>query len=351
MPGYVDRWSEAGGAYGGWYGAGAPRGNPVSRADRRNDAGRGGLRKTGNVGTARRDGVGKTVLSARRRAGYLPAPAWQRRCDVKHFRANAVSVIVTLVVAAGGCRLVQRREPVPTELADARRLSNEALSAADRQDLARAEALLSRAVKACPVDVDARRHYADVLWRRGSRTEAVAQIANAIQLSPADAGLRIEAARMYLDLGLLTEAERLAAEAVRLAPRSPAAWQVHGQLAMARGQFEPALADFHRGLAIAAGDRGLLEDTAEAYLRLERPRRALATLAILGETYGPGQTPARTLVLEGLAHESLGRLAEARSCYGEAAARADAPPEAAARLAALERTTTVAGRPEAAPAR
>jgi tetratricopeptide (TPR) repeat protein len=293
------------------------------------------------------------VLSPRRLAGYPPAAVRQRRCDVNQVRvrANAVVVVVALVVATGGCRLVQRREPVPAELADARRLSNEALSAADRQDLARAEALLARAVKACPVDVDARRHYADVLWQRGSRTEAVAQIDKAIQLSPADAGLRIEAARMYLDLGLLTEAERLAADAVRLSPRSPAAWRVHGQLSMARGQFEPALTDFHRGLALAAGDRGLLEDTAEAYLRLERPRRALATLAILGETYGPGQTPARTLMLEGLAQESLGRLAEARACYQEAAARNDPPPEAAARLAALDRATTVAARAEEAPAR
>ncbi|MFM8537381.1 MAG: tetratricopeptide repeat protein [Planctomycetaceae bacterium] len=260
-------------------------------------------------------------------------------------------LLVAAVIGAGGCRLVQRRGPVPAELADARRLSNEALSAADRQDLVRATALLDRAVKACPVDVDARRHYADVLWQRGQRTEAVAQIAKAIELSPADAGLRIDAARMYLELGLLSEAEQLAAHAVRLAPRSAAAGRVKGKIAMARGQFEPALADFHRGLALEPGDSGLLEEMAEAYLRLERPRRALATLAILEETYGPGKAPVRAIFLEGLAHEALGRPADARACYAAALAREDAPPEVATRLAALDAPATVATRPDPAASR
>lgn len=264
---------------------------------------------------------------------------------------RAAAWVVACAVVLAGCRLVQRRGPVPTELADARRLSNEGLSAADRQDFARAETLLEKAVKACPVDVDARRHYADVLWQRGRRTEAVSQISQAIELSPADAGIRIEAARMYLELGLLSEVDRLSTEAIRLAPRSAAAWTVRGQLAMARGQFDAALADFHHGLAIAPGDRNLLEAMAEAYLRLDRPRRALATLAILNETYGPGQTPARTVLMEGLAQESLGRITEARACYRDAASRPDAPPEAVARLAALDDATAVAGRPETDPRR
>ena len=94
-----------------------------------------------------------------------------------------------------------RRSPVPAELADARKLCNEGLSAADRQDLVRAESLLEAAVKSCPVDVDARRHYAEVLWKRGQKMDAVTQIGKALELSPGDAGLCIEAGRMYLELG------------------------------------------------------------------------------------------------------------------------------------------------------
>ncbi len=225
---------------------------------------------------------------------------------------------------------------MPTELADARRLCNEGLAAADRQDLVRAESLLEAAVKSCPVDVDARRHYADVLWSRGQKMDAVGQMAKALELSPGDAGICIDAGRMYLELGLFAEADRLSAEAVRLAPGCHTAWHLRGQIAMARGQFAQAVTDFHRGLAIAPDDRRLLRDTAEAYLRLDRPRRALATLAVLGESYGPDQTPAAVLTMEALAQESLGRVDDARESYRQAIAKGDAPPEAAKRLAALD---------------
>jgi tetratricopeptide (TPR) repeat protein len=252
-------------------------------------------------------------------------------------KAGRLLAAAMVLGVLAGCRLVPRRGPVPPELADARRLSHEGLSAADRQDLARAEELLGRAVQSCPVDVDARRHYADVLWRRGRRMEAVAQITKALELSPLDAGLCVEGGSMYLELGLLTEAERLSSEAVRLAPRSAKAWHLHGQLWVARGQFEPALADFLRGLALAPDDRALLQDVAEAYLQLDRPRRALAMLAMLGEAYGSETPPVELLVMEASAQESLGRLTEAAESYRRVLARPDAPPGMADRLAALGR--------------
>ena len=250
------------------------------------------------------------------------------------------ALVVILAVGLGaGCRLVQRRDPVPPELANARRLCNEGLSAVDRNDLVQAEGLLERAVKSCPLDIDARRHYADVLWKRGERMEAVGQIAAALELSPGDVGLSIDGGRMYMELGLLEDADRLARDAVRMAPRSADAWRLRGQVAMARGQAEQALAEYHRALALAPDDRAALRDTAEAYRRLGRPQRALATLAILGEQYGPNQTPADVLVLEGLSQEALGRTADAVDSYRRAVAKGNAPPEAEARLAALEQGT------------
>jgi tetratricopeptide (TPR) repeat protein len=262
-----------------------------------------------------------------------------------------LGVAIFVALSGSGCRLVQRRGPVPPEVADARRLSNEGLSAADRADLVRAEALLEEAVERCPVDVDARKHYADVLWRRGLKMEAVGQIKQAFELSPSDPALSVTGGGMYLDLGLFDEADRLAREAVRLAPRSAEAWHLSGRVALARGQAEPALADFHRALALAPESRAILLDTAEAYRRLDRPQRALATLAILGETYGPTDTPADVLVLEGLAQEALGRPADALASYRRAVARADAPAEAARRLAALEspKGEIIAGQPQTAP--
>ncbi len=239
-------------------------------------------------------------------------------------------------LAAAGCRLVPRNGPAPEQLAEARRLSNLGLSATDSGDLLKAEGLLEQAVQRCPTDVDARKHYARVLWQRGEKMEAVGQIGRALSLSPGDIDLCIEGGRMYLDLGLLDDAERLAAEAVRTVPRSAAAWQLHGQVALARGRPVAALADFQHSLAFEPDNREVLLETAEVYRQLDRPKRALATLAVLEETYGPNQVPAEVLALEGLAQESLGRRYDALESYRAAVAKGDAPPRAAARLAALE---------------
>ena len=240
------------------------------------------------------------------------------------------------VVFGSGCRLIPRSGPVPQEVADARRLCNEGLSAADRKDLLRAEGLLEQAVKNCPTDVDARRHYADVLWQRGERMAAVTQIAEALRLSPGDTSLCIDGGRMYMELGLLDDADRLSREAVRVAPRSEKAWRLHGQVALARGRPEEALADYHRALAITPDDRELILDTAEIYRRLGRPHRALATLAILGESYPPNQTPPQVLALEGMAQEALDRPTDAIESYRQAVARGLESQDIAGRLAKLE---------------
>lgn len=242
---------------------------------------------------------------------------------------------VALVVAMlGGCRFLPRSGPAPADVAQARRLANEGLSAADRDAFAEAAALLDRAVRSCPADVEARRHYAEVLWKQGERLAAIDQISTALRQSPSDPDLCVCAARMYLEMGLLDDADRLAGEATRLAGGSASAWHVHGQVALARGQERDALADFHRGLALAPDDRPLLLDTATVYRRLGKPQRLLATLAVLGETYGTDRVPADVLVMEGMAQESLGRTADAIASYRRAV-EAEGAPEAVRRLAAL----------------
>ena len=68
---------------------------------------------------------------------------------------------------------------------------------------------------------------------------------------------------------------------------------------------------------------------------LDRPQRALATLAILGETYGPNQVPAEVLALEGLAQEALDRPGDALASYRRAREKGDTSPQTAERIAAL----------------
>ncbi len=246
---------------------------------------------------------------------------------------------MTVLVLVGfvGCRLVTRQDPVPKELAAARRLCNQGLCAVDEQDLPGAETLLSQAVDRCPTDIDARQHYASILWKRGLKVEAIEQITKALELSPEDVGLCLEAGRMYWNIGLLDDADQLSKKAIRNAPHSVEAWYLHGQVALARGHSEDALADFHRALSIAPDNREVLLDTAKVYQMLNRPRRALSTLAILGETYGPNQVPANVLVLEGASQEALNRPAEALVSYRRAREKGDLSPDTVQRIALLQK--------------
>ena len=141
-------------------------------------------------------------------------------------------------------------------------------------------------------------------------------------------------------------APRTAADAIHGAPNSAAAWRLHAQVALARGRAEEALADFHRALAIDPDDREVLLETADVYRRLGRPQRALATLAVLGESYGPTQTPPEVFRLEGLALEDLDRPVDALECYRQAAARGGPQTEMAARITLLEERLA-AERPQA----
>lgn len=240
-----------------------------------------------------------------------------------------------LALCSVGCRMLHRSTPVTVELAEARRLSNEGLAAADRDNLERAEELFSQAVQSCPTDIDARQHYAEVLWQRGEQLEAIDQIKRALQVAPEDEGLCVAGGRMYLELGLLDDADRLSATAVSTSPGSARCWHLHAETNLARGRIDDALGDFHRALAIEPDNRELLLDTAEAYRRANRPTRALATLAILEETYGPGQVPGYVHALEGLAQEALGRPADALASYTLARDRGDLSEVTVGRIAAL----------------
>ena len=173
----------------------------------------------------------------------------------------------------------------------------------------RAEGLLEQAVDHCPTDVDSRESI--TLEFSGTVVKKwrlfTSNWKSALHLSPGDIDLSLEGGEMYLKLGLLDDAERLADEAIASAPRSSEAWQLRGQVNLARGKPVDALADFQHSLAFHPDSRDVLRQTAEVYRQLDRPKRALATLAILEETYGPNQVPSDVLALEGLAQESLGR--------------------------------------------
>jgi tetratricopeptide (TPR) repeat protein len=251
-------------------------------------------------------------------------------------------IVSLLALLAGGCRIPGLRGPVSDSLATSRQLSQQGTAALERGQQQEAEGVLAKAVKACPADPDARRYYAEALWLRGARTEAVAQLEETSRLLPDDATVRVRLAQMYAAMGQLDPARRYAEQAVALNPKLAAAWATRGAVVQTSGELRQALADYHRALGYAPDDRQILIEIAELYRRLNEPQRALETLQTLADTYSSGEEPQQVLYLLGLAYVAQRRYDDGVESLAAAAARDKPTPEILFRLGEAQ---WLAGRP------
>ena len=220
-----------------------------------------------------------------------------------------VAALTALPLA--GCRLPWRDGPVSQSLVDCRRLSQQGVAALERGQQQDAEALLAKAVAACPADAEAHRHYAEALWRRGARAEAIAQLEESGRLATDDAALWTRLAEMYLATGQMDLAWKDTERAIDLDPRLAGALAIRGGVLQAAGQSSEALTSYLRALRYAPKDRAILLQVAELYRRENRPERALQTLQCLAETYSPGEEPSHVEHLLGQAYVALGRYDDA----------------------------------------
>lgn len=236
----------------------------------------------------------------------------------------------------GGCRLHRGAEPAPRALVQCRQLSQQGLRALERNDLPRAEALLAEAVAACPVDAEARRHYAEALWQHKKHDEALQQYDEAVRLSSDDSRLLAQAAEKRLILGQEREARDLAERAIDLDPKNAAAWVVRGRIRRRLGMSQEALADFHRALGLEPDHRECMSEIADVYARLRRPQQSLAMLQTLCDTYPPGEEPQDVLHRTGLAYVAIERPADAVEFLTAARDRGPPSPELLYHLADAE---------------
>jgi tetratricopeptide (TPR) repeat protein len=242
------------------------------------------------------------------------------------------ALFLASLIGAAGCQLFHPHEPVSKPVAESRQLSERGLNALEHGDVPSAETLLAQAVKVCPNDIEAHRQYAEALWQGGQRELAMAQMEKALKLAPDDPGLTIRLGEMDLAVGKLDDAHRLADQTLDLTPNDAHAWALRGRVEQTTGQYEQALADFHRSLEFCHDDRQLLLETAELYRRLNRPQRALSTLTSLCETYGPNEEPQNVLYLKGLALEALARPDDAAEAFAVALDHGSPTPELFYRL-------------------
>jgi tetratricopeptide (TPR) repeat protein len=255
---------------------------------------------------------------------------------------SPISTTMLLALLSAGCRLPGREGPVSPSVADCRRLSQQGVAALEQGKQPTAEALLAKAVAACPVDAEARRHYAESLWRRGAQQEAIAQIEEAVRLAGEDAALRTRLAEMHLASGQIELARQDADLALNLDPKLPSAWAIRGGAMRATGQPNEALADYLRAMSYAPNNRDVLLAVAELHRELNRPERAIQTLQTLADTYAPGEEPGQIHYLMGLAYVALGRYDDGVESISVAVACGKPTPEM---LCQLGEAQLLAGRP------
>ena len=170
---------------------------------------------------------------------------------------------------------------------------------------------MAEAVKICPTDCDARRYYAETLWLRNARPEAVAQLEEACRLSP-DSDLRVRLAEMYLEMGRVDEAGQNVDQVLGRNLKLAAAWRVRGRVLrstgdrllaagnrdQARAVYLQALADLHRAAGYDPSDRQVIGETAAVYRSLGQPQRALESMQSLGGNLFAGRGAATGPVLD-----------------------------------------------------
>ena len=279
-----------------------------------------------------------TASAERPRVADLPRlPPGSVRNQQVFLRVGLIFIaLMTMLLMVSGCRLPGRDGPVSQSLVSSRQYCQRGVAAGERGQWQRAEELLSEAVRTCPTDPEARRHYAEALWQRGQGEEAIAELEEAIRLAVDCAELHVLLAEKRLAMGQVELARQSAQRAIDLEPKLGAAWAIRGRVKRAGGRPREALCDYHRALGLAPDDPAILLEIAEVYRELNEAQRALAALYRLADTYSPGEEPAQVLYLQGLAYGAVSRWEEAAESLSEALSRGPATPEVLVRLAEAE---------------
>lgn len=258
--------------------------------------------------------------------------------------STAVRSALAMAIAAcalTGCASLSKRR-VDESVVAARQLSLQGIEAMQHGQFTEAETLFGMSLEKCPLDERTRRHYAQMLWRRGEREQAVAHMEEAVRLSGGVPAMLVELGDMYFESNDLARAEQQADLAIAGNRQLAAAWALKGDVLRRRGQADLALAKYHRALAYREHYPRAQFALAEIYRSTGEHARCLSTLQSLADGYPPDQVPARVLFEQGLALKELARPDSAIECFLAARAKGDHSPNL---LCHLAETQMLAGDP------
>lgn len=277
--------------------------------------------------------------------------AGRRNAPASQWHPVAFNICLFLVLFCSlfltGCKTFTQRGPVPEAVASCRQLSQQGIDHIHQGKWEQAEILLAQAVAACDSNAEARQQYAETLWHRGARKEAVTQMEAALKLSPEDATLHCRLGEMNLAMRDFQKAEYHVVQAMQHDGKLAAAWSLRGRINRAAGRPVQALSDMQRALCYAPDDASILLTIAELQREASQPQRALVTLLALADLYPPGEEPQEVLYLTGLALTAMGRHADAAESLYAASLRGQPTAEILYQLAEAE---LLSGRTEAAEA-
>lgn len=251
-----------------------------------------------------------------------------------------VCFVLALAVALSGCRVFRCRQVSDESINDARQLSLQARDAQQKGRWQQAEEFYAAAVARCPQNERARCGYAEALWQRGARLDAVKHMEEGVRLSGDDPERLVQLGKMYLERGELHRAAVQAEKAISANRQLAAAWALRGDVQRAEGSRTEALASYHRALSYQPQYPDVQLALAEVHSQQGKPQRALATIQALADRYASGQVPYEVSYRQGLALRSLGRYRDSVQCLAAAASQPNPAPEL---LYDLARSQSLAG--------
>lgn len=263
------------------------------------------------------------------------APTWNRS------RKAFLTLFLTGLCTAAGCHLApfgggNARESQGLEL------NREGITAFEREDFDTASDKFAQAIRINENDLNSRRYYAEILWRKGKQNEAVQCLADAAVRDGTDEeklAVSESLAEKFLEANQPTAAVYYAEKVIDLAPKRHEGWELRAMVYQRIGKQEEALANYHRALQLAPNDRELIRKLALFQSELGNENAALAAWEELGRFYPDHSEPADVLRGKADVCRRLGRVREAADYYAAAAKQEPENPEYRRLLAEMEQET------------